>query len=98
MTSLSPSALGVMSTKLKFFPQPDGHSYESLIHHPKRRDERDGRDGDPEAAVSNENQFSLLIYFCFFVIGLSMMWTWYIDFHSIYMYIMKVRLTLETGP
>lgn len=84
-----------MSAKLKSFPHPDWHSYARLINH-KRRDGRDERD-DIEA-VGNENQFSLLIYFCFFVIGLSMMWTWYVNFHFIYMCKIKVGLTLETGP
>jgi hypothetical protein len=31
-----------------------------------------------EEAVCSKNVFSLLNYFCFFTIGLSMMWTWYI--------------------
>lgn len=45
---------------------------EPLIPGPDRCD-GEGRDLE---AVKNGTRFSLLNYFCFFVIGLSMMWTW----------------------
>lgn len=46
--------------------------YERLISD----DDRDS-DGNTVVQAVSEGKFSLLKYFCFFVVGLSMMWTWY---------------------
>ncbi|KAH8765725.1 nucleoside transporter-domain-containing protein [Hyaloscypha sp. PMI_1271] len=53
-------------------PARADQSYSPLISAPERHS-NDRRDVE---AVCMENLFSLLNYFCFFVIGLSMMWTW----------------------
>ena len=63
---------GAMPKKLKPSASAD-ESYRPLISSPET-DNYGRRDVE---AVSSENIFSLLNYFCFFVIGLSMMWTWY---------------------
>jgi hypothetical protein len=82
-----------MSTELKSFLEPEGHCYEPLIEH----SEGDDKSDDDSEAVSTENAFSLLIYFCFFVIGLSMMWTWYVNFNFIYLSEMKLGLIFKIG-
>jgi len=77
LTSNTP-VLGAMPKKMKPPARAD-QSYSPLISAPERHS-NDRRDVE---AVCMENLFSLLNYFCFFVIGLSMMWTWYIDPHSL---------------
>jgi len=63
---------GAMPKRLKSSARAD-QSYSPLISAPETHDNC-RRDVE---AVYNENVFSLLYYFGFFVIGLSMMWTWY---------------------
>ena len=63
-----------MSSEPKLFSRDVGGPYEPLIGDPER-DCEDGKDLEAVRHV-DQQEFSLIKYFCFFVVGLSMMWTW----------------------
>ncbi|CZR55430.1 related to intracellular membrane protein involved in nucleoside transport [Phialocephala subalpina] len=63
-----------MSSEPKLFSRDVGGPYEPLIDD-LERDCEDGKDLEAVRHV-DQQEFSLIKYFCFFVVGLSMMWTW----------------------